>query len=180
MVVFVCGLSGIGKSSLIEHAVTDRPSIRHVRASDLLASAGKPIRNLRATDVLENQPAFIELATAEIRKSTHVLIDGHLLIESLDGPISLPDNCLDTLQIDAVIIVTADAEKLLNRRENAGLGTISKEEIEKLMAIESENAQRLAHRRGVEFVKIKSGDINTFVAQLDKMVRNYTSPEADH
>ncbi|MBR2681398.1 MAG: AAA family ATPase [Exiguobacterium sp.] len=179
MVVFICGLSGIGKSSLIEYVVTNFPNVRHVRASDLLASAGKPIRNLRTSDVLHNQLAFVKLAAAEIRRSTHVLIDGHLLIESLDGPISLPDNCLDALQIDGVIIVTADAEQLFSRRVTAGLCTASINELAELMSTELENAKRLAQRRRVGFATIQSGDRENFIAQLGEMVTNYSAPAGD-
>jgi adenylate kinase len=149
VIVLICGLSGSGKSSMIAALKLDDPSIVHIRASKLLSDAGKPIAHISKEDALLNQNALAELLAKELTTDAPlVLIDGHVLIETVAGPYLLSDDALNNLKINGVIFITADPELVSYRRQGTNMEA-SKEALSHLMQLEATQAQRFADARGI-------------------------------
>ena len=171
MIALICGLSGSGKSSMIAALKSDNPSIFHVRASKLLSDAGKPIERISLEDAFSNQDALAKLLSRELAPDASlILIDGHLLIETVAGPYLLSEDALDNLKIDAVIFIAADAEILSERRRGTDMET-SQEALSHLMNLEAIQAKKFADARGIQYACIESGDVEAFKRVLGNLLR---------
>ena len=91
MLIVVCGLSKCGKSSLIKAAIVEGLDVPAIKGSQLLRSSGRPIEALTASEALSNQPELTRLLTDHTREDTPTILDGHLLIETVDGPQLVPE-----------------------------------------------------------------------------------------
>jgi adenylate kinase len=174
MIVFVCGLSKSGKSSLIESARKSFPSFQHLRASRLLHKAGRPTSQISSSEVTENQRVLVDLVKQELASGAHdVILDGHFLIETIEGPMVLPRECLDRLPLHAVFMVIADPAEIEKRRFGSS-AQISSVEAASRIEMECIHAQRLAAHRGVTFAKIQSGNVADFTAKLQQVTTRST------
>jgi len=153
----MCGLSKSGKTSTIEACDLASTGFIHVRASTLLKDDGRPIASLRASDVFLNQEALVRTLTDAPYRGRDILLDGHLLIETADGPQLVPDSCLEPLPLGVVILFQAQAEQVAQRRAGTA-SAILPEEARRLMALEAVQAERVALRRRVPFLCAGPGD----------------------
>jgi adenylate kinase len=169
MIIFACGLSRSGKSTLIDEAEIGAFGVGLLRASALLQAAGRPISRLRATDVLSNQTTFVAAVIKRMRTAENLLIDGHLIVETIDGPQLVPETCLDPLPLAGIIVIEAHPSEVVIRREGTDLA-ISVEEAIDRMALERIQAQRLARRKGVRCTVVKCGDVANFRDALQQIV----------
>ena len=156
MIVFVCGLSQSGKSTLIQSTQLYLPSLRHVRASALLRRAGRPIFPILSKDVLANQDILVREVLTETRdKNANFVLDGHFLIEASDGPYILLPTCLDGLRLDAVFMVLADPVEISERRRETSAQITPREATERIV-LETMGAERLADHKKIPFQTIES------------------------
>ena len=117
-----------------------------------------------------NQETLAALLARELpNDASLVLIDGHLLVETEDGPYLLPETALPNLKIDCVIFVAADPEVVSLRRKKVG-AYVSKEAVSQLMRLEAEQAQRFAHARGIQCACVESGEIEDLKSKLSRML----------
>ncbi len=170
MLILACGLSMSGKTATIEAANTSGGKFFiHLKASELLARAGRPIADLRAGDVTENQLALVQKISGVIKHMTApIVLDGHLLIETVDGPQLVPEAILDPLPIIGVIAIESFPSDIVARRRELGI-TATADDIADLATLESVQANRLARRQKAEFSMIRSGDtdaLRSFVSRL--------------
>jgi hypothetical protein len=107
MLIVVCGLSKSGKSSLIKAAVAEGLDVPIVKASQLLGLSGRPIQALSASDALGNQPELMQLLAECVQENRPTILDGHLLIETLDGPQLVPEAYLIAVGLVGIVAVTA-------------------------------------------------------------------------
>jgi adenylate kinase len=123
--VAVVGLSGVGKSTMIQHAAKDI-ALLHLQASALIkleqeyrAGPVGSSEELRLGPVLDNQglmlSAFARL-THEVRSL--VVFDGHTIIDGATGPISIPADVFKALSCIRMVFLWAEPE-LIARRRNA-------------------------------------------------------------
>jgi adenylate kinase len=174
MIVFVCGLSKSGKSSLIESALKSFPSFRHLRASRLLRKAGRPTELISSSEVIENQSVLVDCLTREAATEANgIILDGHFLIEAVEGPMALPLECLDPLPLRAVFMVIADPAEIEKRRLGSS-AQISSVEAARRIEMECAHAQKLAAYRGVAFAKIQSGNVAEFTEKLRQIITRST------
>ena len=172
MIVLACGLSQSGKTTLLKDAPLAELGFTHVRASTLLKQNGRPISQLRVNDVERNQ---LELATTlrgmlSVNRS-YILLDGHLLIETNDGPQLVSDTSLKSLPLQGIIFAEEDADAVARRRqESESPLTHSREEIADLMHIEALHARRLARRFGIEIVTINARSTVSLMVALQKFI----------
>ena len=169
MIVFACGLSKCGKTTTLLATKFPANEVRHVKASDLLRSRNRPTKNLRATDVIPNQSVLVESVLENLAKKPGlVILDGHLLIETIDGPQLVPERYLDPMPIVGVIVIESTPQDVVKHREKFSLA-LSVDEAANLMDLESIQAHRFARHRSVDFSVIKSGDtgaVREFVRRL--------------
>lgn len=91
MLAIICGLSGSGKSYLIESANVASHGLTVVKASDLLRNGGYPTTNLQASDVSKNQRYIVDQLIGLSACHRRIVLDGHLLIETREGPQLIAD-----------------------------------------------------------------------------------------
>jgi adenylate kinase len=177
MIIFVCGLSKVGKSSLIEAARRRHFGwFRYLSAGDLLRALGRPTDQMGAADVLINQRVFVVEALKEIDAAPgDIFIDGHLLVETVDGPQLVPDAALDPLPLDGILVVETYPKEVSERRKVA-CNEISVDEAADRMALERIQARRLARRRGIHFAVTASGQAALFEAEIDKIIKRSGAP----
>jgi adenylate kinase len=162
MITFVCGLSKSGKSTLIGQADISKIPADHVRASELLRKLHRPTVDLRAANVLSNQDILVDWLDNSLRSNPRLIVlDGHLLLETLDGPQFVPDQALRRLPITHVICIRGEPEEVADRRHGLPL-TQSVDEIRDLIAIEEIQARRFARLIRARLSTISSSDVASF------------------
>lgn len=158
MIVLVCGLSRSGKTSAIREIKDTCAGILHIRASAVLRENGGKTDHLRVSDIVPNQSILSRKINEEFSKlSSAMVLDGHLLLETLDGPQLIPDTCLQALKLTAIFYLFEDHYTLAKRREGTKL-TSSVEEIAELEGIEWLQAKRFARLNKIPISRFHSGD----------------------
>jgi adenylate kinase len=173
MIILACGLSGSGKTTLIAQATRASDlALNSIRASDILRHEGRPIVGLKASDVISNQEVIVDwLLRFQGANDGPILLDGHLLIETDDGPQLVPDRILAPLPLVGVIVVRNEPKVVAKRREDSFL-TRSSLEIRDLMFIEMVHARQLARARAVPFSAIRGNDLAGFIAAVKRALTN--------
>jgi adenylate kinase len=178
MIIFVCGLSEAGKSTLIANSSAATFGFECVRASNLLAAAGRPTRGLRKEDVLDNQQLVISaLSNIVTARPGPLLVDGHLLVETLDGPQLVPEQYFEAIPIRLVVAVEADPSEIAARRRGSEI-PLEIEEAKDRMLLEHVQARRLARFKGAKFRAIPSGNLEEFRELLQET--NGQAPTRGH
>jgi adenylate kinase len=182
MIIFVCGLSKVGKSNLIVTAINARFNwFRYLAAGAILKGLGRPTTQIKPSEVSENQSAFVSEAVKQMNATQgDWLIDGHLLIETIEGPQLVPEGMLDLVPIDSIYVVETSPAELLIRRKGTTAELLSEEEAIDLMALERIQARRLARRRNVPLTIVTAEDIPMFETEIEKFVRLAPSPADGH
>jgi adenylate kinase len=165
MIELVCGLSKSGKTTLIHHSNLGELGVSHVRASTLLASRARPTVGLGAADVYTNQTLLVQNLLDKVNSLDRVVLDGHLLLETADGPQLVPKKSLDSLPIAGVLFVRTNLEVLASRRSanqlEAGINYLRF-----LSKFEEDYARFFADWRSVPFASIDSTDMIGFRASI--------------
>lgn len=161
MIVMACGLSRCGKTALIEATKSTDRDWMFLKASELLREAGRPICDLTTLDALDNQQHLRDAIVRCVNLGSRLILDGHLLIETTEGPLLVPDVALSSIGLVGIIAVAADADILSKRRTGAHF-TVDREELADLMSIEISHARRLARRFAVPFFTVRSDDARAF------------------
>jgi adenylate kinase len=169
MIVIACGLSDSGKTTAIEAANVEQLGIRHVIASKILRSLGRRTRELTVPQIVENQRILVRELLKELEESSKpLLLDGHLMIETGNGPSLVPLDLLDALPLVGIVLVEAAPQIILARRKT---GDRSADDIAALIAIEASQARKLSARRKIRCVVVESADQNALISA----VRGFTT-----
>ena len=169
MIVFVCGLSRSGKSHMLEAVLVNCTGVQHLRASELLRASGRPTALISAADALLNQEVFIAAAKAAIeRTSDNIIIDGHLMIESADGPQLVPETCFDALPLVGMVVIEAPPTEIVRRHVEIEPALTADEAADR-MELERIHARRIARRRNIGFAAVESGDVDHLYDELARM-----------
>jgi adenylate kinase len=160
--IFVAGVSRSGKSHTIETVSTVR-NFTHLRASRLLREAGRPLGPLSRAQAEENQRVLAELLMAAGQTyGRRTILDGHVMIETTEGPFPVPDGIFDQIRPTSIICITDDPAAIAGRRADQGW-TFDRREIERLQHIEIRCAQHQAARLDVPYHAIQANDIGAFL-----------------
>jgi adenylate kinase len=166
MITFVCGLSKSGKSTLIAQGELAKIPADHIKASALLRDLNRPTVDLRASSVVGNQDILVDWLDHSLRSNPRLIVlDGHLLIETLDGPQLVPDVALKKLPITHVICIRGEPAEVAERRRGLPF-TRSVEEIRDLIAIEELQARRFARLMRARLSTLTSDDLESFRSAL--------------
>ncbi|WP_281033583.1 AAA family ATPase [Mesorhizobium sp. M4A.F.Ca.ET.050.02.1.1] len=167
MRVFVAGLSKSGKTTRSMHAADRIPELEYVSVSQLLKAAGGILPVITLADGLTNQRIATEALRAYPRSKKNQIVDGHALVETLEGPLLVPDWFFDEIAPDLLVHVRDDPEQILARR---ALGTNSHTvpEIAALTAIEQAACELLAARLGIPLLAIHAPTLDEFRRKLER------------
>ncbi|MBL1258624.1 hypothetical protein [Methylocystis sp. Sn-Cys] len=158
MIIFACGLSKSGKTSLIRSARLERYGIRHVVASEFLQTLGQKITSLTPQDIARNQAVLTEgLLALLARSGGTIVLDGHLIIESGNTTQIIPIEALDALPLLGVIQIHALPSAIVRRRINS-LTAKPVAELIRLIKLEAKQSSKLALRHHVKRYQLESRD----------------------
>ena len=175
--IALLGLSGVGKSTLVERLAEELP-VLHLQASALIKAeqayrAQNPDSSevLRTGAVLSNQ----ELMIAAFHRETAnvilpVVFDGHSIIDGMDGLIKIPAAVFLSLNLDAICFLSAEPGTIFDRRKNDGTRPRPERDAATLaehQRIARETARDIAGEIGCKFVEISHADLE----QLEGIIR---------
>lgn len=162
--ILVTGISGVGKSYTVERVVAAAAGLEHVRASELLARAGRPVSFPTPSEMEENQRILCQLLTErDSAAGGGLVLDGHAILETRDGPRPTPSWIFDAVPISAFLCVQDDPEVVAIRRE-AKHGRQEVTRVRALQEAEETYSRNQANRLGVPFHVVRSGDVEGFRA----------------
>ena len=159
MTVFVCGISRTGKTSLIKRRNSFELGFSYVSASEVLRSLGLPVLNLSIQDALSNQRAICNSIERQIPNK--LIVDGHLLIETNEGPFLVPVTHLLGWNIRLIVFVS-DSVNLISERRGITGKRFALDEIGLLSEIEFSYAKYVALKIGAKFEMLSSQDTEAF------------------
>lgn len=169
MLIVVSGLSRCGKTSLIKTAIEEGLDVPTIKASQLLRSLGRPTHRLTALEALRNQVELGRLLGGDVRVTKPITLDGHLLIETVDGPQFVPETSLMPIGVAGIIAVTASPHTIASRRLNSTF-TTDPQEIQELASIETAQARRLTRIARIPFFEIGHVDVSAFTRAVSECV----------
>lgn len=122
--VAVVGLSGVGKSTLIQRAAMNI-ELLHLQASALIkleqeyrAGSACSSEELRLGPVLDNQ-ALMLAAFSRLTRGVRSLVvfDGHTIIDGAAGPISIPADVFKAVGCVSMVFLWEEPELIAERRK---------------------------------------------------------------
>jgi adenylate kinase len=122
-VVTVFGVSGVGKSWMIENFTTLH-AVRHVTASQLIRDMkeqldGKPAsaEDLRAGSISDNQKLLVT-AFKKLQSIGHgpIVFDGHSVVDTDQKLVEIPTGVIASLSPSGIIFIHAEPILIYNRR----------------------------------------------------------------
>src|SRR5262245_54190385 len=123
-VIAVCGLSGVGKTYLIDEFLAENPDAARLSAGALVAEARQIndpefLRNLPISELDRSQDLLVAgmpLALARVSAKL-VLLDAHTVIDNGDSLYIVTDAVFAALSPNGIIHVEARPETIARRRE---------------------------------------------------------------
>jgi adenylate kinase len=126
-IIMVTGIPGVGKTTISKNPLVGDIGVLVQTFGELMLFKGKELGLVQTGAELAKIPLHIRqklqmMAAERIlndAKSMPVVIDGHLLVDTPTGFVpGLPYECVTSLGLSAIIILTAPASDILSRREN--------------------------------------------------------------
>ena len=161
MILVVCGLSKCGKSSLIDAISLRGLVFTTIKGSGLLLERGMATTRLTPEQSVNNQSLILETLKKISDSNENIVFDGHLLIETIEGPQLVPDSVFNTLDIAGIASVYTDPVVLSQRRINTPF-ECDEVELADLERIETIHARRIARKHAVKHFHICSNDVDSF------------------
>lgn len=173
-VVGIFGVSGVGKTTLINHVIAQHPHWICVSAGSLIQESQRDIardalRSLSNEEILKNQEAIVlgirqkrEGVVAEL-----LLLDAHLILDAGIDLFEIPLDVIGRLYLDAIVFVEDVPEHVLERRK-ADSGRIRANRAASEIAIEQSRARELASSYA-KALGIRMAAISPF--QADELMR---------
>lgn len=153
-VIFIAGSYGVGKSTLCDH-LSSKTKIPCYSAGDIISSVNgeKYGANKAVSDKSTNQ----DILAAEIKKileiHPQIMLAGHFCIfDRFNHVENLPEETFSNLSIDCILLLEAEAERIienLGRRDGKGYTTF---EIGTLTLQEKECAQLISKKLSVPLI----------------------------
>ena len=155
----IAGISGSGKTHTTRALAALDGQWNVVRASGLLADAGRPLRPLSVEDAIQNQWRLMELMRESgLLGHDDVVLDGHVTVETTAGMINIPDEWYDAACLEGIAHVVSDPADIAGRRRSRGLPIWTEAEAEGFQVAERQEAQSQAGRLGLPYLDLPSGN----------------------
>ena len=114
-------------------------------------------------DIAGNQQLLIESVEAIRASGKNLMLDGHFAILNSDNiPTAIQTNVFSELNIDAIIIITDDANAIAERMTNRDGTLINASDINVLQDLELLRAKQVAEELGLPFYEIKAFERDAF------------------
>lgn len=182
-VVFVCGISGAGKSHLLRRYAESRKDLAVISAGGLIAHARAArdrdaLRNLSTTDLHESQQLLLEGFRGLLPTITAslLIIDGHALIDNNeDDPYMVPLEVFDSLDPEGLVHIESPPDVIAGRRRSDLSRVRPERSIEELTRHQELSAARtleIGSRLGIPTATCSSGEEAEFDAAIIRLLSN--------
>ncbi|MBF0429187.1 MAG: AAA family ATPase [Magnetococcales bacterium] len=162
--IFVCGISGVGKTFLLNAASKTLLDVQYLSAGKLAQKIEhEQDPNLRQLELGKM------LARYRVSGST-LIVDGHLVFPKEGGFFDVPLDAVAALHPNAIIVVVDDCQMIANRRKNdqvRGRETIATPHLKKWQDREICLAIDYAKRLGIPSQTISARDTERFINVLE-------------
>ncbi len=170
--ILVCGVSGVGKTRLIQLALSRFPGALHWRASEIIGEARKisapeRLRSMPLRELGENQ-ALLLLGFDALRRrfpDVLVLLDAHSVIDSDLGLFEVPAAVVISLRPSGIIHVEDAIESIFERRlsdTKRGRPNRTLAQIGEYQRRSSNACEEYRLALGVPLLRVRSGDVDGF------------------
>ena len=135
-IFFVTGLSGIGKTTLIQDFIASTPHWKRVSGGDLLLqgthASRDSLKNVSLEDKLHQQNVIVTRFNGFLDlNQENILFDGHVTMHVSDGNLFItPYEVLKNLHVTAVVVITGQPQTIFLRRKNDSLRLREIEDVE--------------------------------------------------
>ena len=167
-ITVIAGLSGVGKTFVIEKLVCESDSYFHLSAGSLikkrLANLDRgQLRKLEKNSILANQYLMTEQFKEELNtidRRFSIIFDAHMVIDNDHELIEVPYEIFEQLSPARIILISDEAEKIIERRK---FDNSRKRPIRSIPEIiEQQNrsimlAQYYSSKLSIPFIEIKNG-----------------------
>jgi adenylate kinase len=146
MILIITGIPGTGKTTVMNKVIEKHP-LTFVTFGTVMFEMAKKKSLVTDRDELRKLPfstqrKIQELAAAEIKKMNNVCVDTHCTIKTKAGYLpGLPETVLKLLAPDAIILVEATADEIIQRRRR---DTRARDVEDKCMILEHQLFNRIA------------------------------------
>ncbi len=176
-VIAVCGISGVGKTYLINRVVAGLEHVTRLSAGSIIAEARSSahpefLRKLPVDELDRSQELLIagfSRALADIR-SRLLLLDAHTVIDNGSDELYLvADSVFAALRPDGIIHVEAEPELIVRQREADSVRPRPSRSVKVLdnqQRASAQRAEQLAAGLGIWCARVRSGDVGTFESLL--------------
>jgi adenylate kinase len=158
--IFVCGISASGKSSIVGAFTATNCEYIHVKGSWLLERAGRPIRSLNASEAEPNQQVLLDVLRTEQLIQPLAILDGHITIETAGDLYVVPIWFFREAKISGIICIVNEPATIESRRREKGLS--SNVSINSLQESETSWARKRAEELGIAYFQIDANDPRGF------------------
>ena len=91
----------------------------------------------------------------------HILLDGHMVIETTRGEQIVDDEVIDGLAATHFIAIIDDPSRIyLTRQDDTSKGSLSLSELDRLQNLEIATTRQQAKRRECPFFEVQSGEVD--------------------
>lgn len=123
ILIFVIGLSGVGKTSIIQRFVEENSDYLHLEASKIIKQVTgiqvlEKIRLLPKNKIIENQDILIKELSKYKNSFDKIILDGHLLINNSQELIPIPIDTIRKILPNRMILIEGNANDILLHRKN--------------------------------------------------------------
>lgn len=182
-IVVVAGLSGIGKSTLIEIA-RRQFEFESLQAGDLIRRereecGDKPVShdNMREESIDDNQALLISSFIRRAPKEGSIVLDCHTIIDTPDGLVEISPSVFSAIGVSHFIILIDNVERIAMRRSSDTLRKRpirSNEELAEHQERSVLAAYRISLALGVPMHVLHLRECTNFAALLDKLLNSST------
>ena len=121
--ILVFGISGVGKTSLIQSSVKDFPNALRWRASDIISQAREMsdperLRLLPPAELMRSQELLVEgfRARRKLSPSELVILDAHSVIDTDGGFFEVPVEVVSQLAPAGIVHVATEVAQIASQR----------------------------------------------------------------
>lgn len=115
------GVSGVGKTEMIQRFVANRHDYVHIEASKLIkqginAQTSEQIRLLPKAQIIKNQSFLLKELSKYKQKYHHIILDGHLLIDNDRELVSIPLSVVQEIAPHNIVLIKGKAQDIISHR----------------------------------------------------------------
>lgn len=169
-IVAVFGVSGVGKSTLIQNFIAEHKEWLHLQAGSLIKEALRSVdrdqlRLVGNDELMVNQRLMIGefWKAVDAEPNQNIIFDGHSVIDTGGGLVKIPEDIIEALNPTALIFVESQPANIKARREadtSRKRPLLSSEAINTQQSSAYEQVLHYANMLNIPIHKVKADDVD--------------------